>query len=168
MAVVTIKGHVSRALEFYSKTDLFIGIGKQTPWANESLPPVPLMTDDLLEPVGYKKVETRGMVIPDEAGDIIYRGQRWRIVPLEDAISLGARWVYMACWISYDELPVNVSYRQLACIKGVVPIAGLPSGQYTFLPSQVSNVGITEILSNEVPTYRSIDKREKLAIIAEF
>ncbi|MDM7543682.1 hypothetical protein QUD93_04060 [Lactococcus lactis] len=31
MAVTTLKGHVSRALEFYNKPDIYIGIGKTTP-----------------------------------------------------------------------------------------------------------------------------------------
>lgn len=56
MAVTTLKGHVSRALDFYNKPDIYMGIGKTTPWEDEYNPPTPATTDELTEPAGYKKV----------------------------------------------------------------------------------------------------------------
>lgn len=57
MAVITLKGHVSRALDFYNKPDIYMGIGKTTPREDEYNPPIPATTDELTEPAGYKKVE---------------------------------------------------------------------------------------------------------------
>ena len=40
-ATTTILGHVSRALRFYNQSEIFIGIAKSEPWADENSPPVP-------------------------------------------------------------------------------------------------------------------------------
>lgn len=69
MAVTLLKGHVSRALDFYNKSDIYLGLGKTTPWEEgESNPPTPLNTDSLVEIAGYKKVESKFLVIPDDTG----------------------------------------------------------------------------------------------------
>ena len=52
MAITLLKGHVSRALDFYNKNSIFFGIGKTTAWADPSdssisdyKPPTPKNTD---------------------------------------------------------------------------------------------------------------------------
>ena len=41
MAIMTLNGHVSRALDFYGRDDLYFGIGRTSAWADEKTPPIP-------------------------------------------------------------------------------------------------------------------------------
>lgn len=168
MAVTTIKGHVSRALDFYNKSSIFFCLGRTTAWSDENNPPVPLNTDDLEEPSGYKLIESKFLVIPDTNGSITYRDSRWSIVPYDKALEKGARWLYLSSYISYDEFPVDLVYRQIGVYTGLVKNPSVPSGKSNLLPSEVSNPGILEVLDNRTPVYRELDQREKLSIIIEF
>lgn len=92
MASTTTVGHVSRALDFFDRTDVFWAIGRTTAWPNdgsgntETVPAFIPPTDNvdavqLEETVAYKKVQTRYMVVPDNAnGTIVYRNGKYRIV----------------------------------------------------------------------------------------
>lgn len=171
MAVMTLKGHVSRAMKFYDTEDLFFGIGRTTPWDDESNPPVPQNTDDLEEIAGYKQCESKFMVVPaegDDQGQISYRGAKWKIVPYDSAVDLGARWVYVATHIAYDEFPVDLVYRQIGFYSGLVRADGVPEAKVNLLPDEVLDPGILEILDNRTPVYRDLDQRELVSFILEF
>ena len=122
MAIATLKGHVSRALDFFNKSNIYYGIGKSTACVDEFNPPLPLETDDLEETIGYKKAESIFLVVPDEEGAITYKDTSWRVVSPSNALTEGARWVYVSTYLSYDELPVDITYRQTAVLdrKSVV------------------------------------------------
>ena len=107
MAITTLKGHVSRAYDFYNKPNKYFGIGKTTPWDNEMTPPTPTINDDRVEVVGYKLIESLFMVIPDDNGELVYRDTKWKIVPADQAYEKGARWVYVSTHVSYTELTTN-------------------------------------------------------------
>lgn len=166
MACVTLAGHVSRAIDFFNKENVYFGIGRTTPWENELQPDEPTVNTLLTEVVGYKKVETKYLVIPDPTGEITYKDARWKIVPANEAVSLGARWVYLNCFISFSELPTNVSYRQIGVFTGLIPDSD-HIGQYALLPDSVDDVGRLEIIDNRSPIYRATDMREQLSIIVE-
>ena len=64
MAVTLLTGHVSRALDFYNKSDIYMGIGRTTPWdEGENNPPTPVNTDSLQEVAGYKNEETNVLIL---------------------------------------------------------------------------------------------------------
>lgn len=168
MAVTTIKGHVSRALDFFNKPNIYLGIGRTTPWEDDSNPPRPQSTDDLTEVAGYKKAESIFMVKPDDKGELTYRNQKWKIIPIDKALEEGARWVYVSTFVAYSELPTKISYRQVAAISGLQMNDDVPAGQMSLLPNQVKNVGITEVLDNRTPIYREADQREQLVLVIEF
>lgn len=92
MATTTVRGHVSRALDFFERDDIYMGIGRSTPWTNEANPPAP-STDatELEEVIGYKKLEYCYLVVPDNVnGTISYRDTKWRIVtPKFEALTVG-------------------------------------------------------------------------------
>lgn len=93
MATTTTVGHVSRALDFFDRNDVYWAIGRTTAWENDGagnietalafVPP----TDDagateLEETVAYKKIEARHLVVSDAVnGTIVYRNTKWLIVP---------------------------------------------------------------------------------------
>lgn len=170
MAVTTLKGHVSRALDFYNKTSIYFCLGRTTPWDDETKPPVPTNTDDMETPAGYKLIESKFLVVPstDNTGEITYRDSKWKIVPYDKALEQGARWVYVMSYIAYDEFSTDLIYRQIGVYTGLTKAAGVASGKSNLLPSEVENPGILEVLDNRTPVYRELDQRESLSVIIEF
>ena len=164
MAICTLKAHVSRALDFYNKEDIYFAIGKSTPWSAsdidnfdasrdyENNPPVPKNTDDMKEIVGFKKAEFKAMVVQDDT----------------DAVTEGARWVYISTELSYDELPTDKPYRQVGIYTGLKKSSSVQGNVYNLLPNQVTDKGLLEVIDFRKPVYRDSDVREKLKIILEF
>lgn len=174
MAVKTQNGHVSDALRFFSENNIYFGFGrKDTPWAsNENevgfIPPPPSRdTQELEEPMGFKLIESKQMVIPDEEGSIIYRDSRWSIVPANEAYTKGSKWVYLECFIRYEELPL-MPYRQIAVFTRLEKNSDVPQGKLALLPEDVKKQGNLEIVDNRKPTPRHPDQRERISIIIEF
>lgn len=180
MAILTLKGHISRAKDFYNKDSIYMAIGKANPWDASSVvdydttkdydnyPPAPANTDDLLEVIGYKKVEFRSLVVPDENGQLEYRGTKWKIVSEENAVTEGARWVYISTTLTYNELPTNMPYRQVGVYTGLKVKAGVDVNKYALIPAEVDDEGILEVLDNRKPVFRDNDVREQIKIILEF
>lgn len=176
MAVTTVHAHVNRALEFFNKNDIYFAIGKSTPWSDpgnpkisDSNPPNPdTNATDLQEIIGFKKVETMYLVVPDDKnGTIAYRDTKWRIVPVDQALQKGARWVYLDTTIKYDELPLGY-YRQVGVYVGLKVAQGVSTSKYNLLPSEVRDRGVLEVIDNRQPSNRQIDQKEKLSIVLEF
>lgn len=168
MAIVTLKGHVNRAKRFLEEESIYVGIGRTTPWDENDTPPLPATDSELEEPQGYKKIETKTLVIPDEEGTIVYRNTKWSAVTEEEAFAKGARWCYVSVWFEYDELPTNIQYRQVGLFTGLKTTEDVPPGQYALTPDQVEDQGVLEVIDNIHPVYRDMDKREKVAIVMEF
>lgn len=182
MAICTLQGHVSRAMDFRDKESKFIGIGKSTPWSREDIgeeydssrdyeqyPPVPRNTDSLKEIIGYKRVEFCSLVAPDDAaGTLEYRGTKWRIVSDSEAVEMGARWVYISTELTYNELPITDPYRQVGVYTGLKLAEGVNPAKYAVLPEEVESNGLLEVIDNRKPIYRDADVKEKIKIILEF
>jgi hypothetical protein len=181
MAIFTLRGHVSRALDFYNKGDVYFAIGKYNKWDETTVhdydperdydvdPPIPANTDPFLEPIAYKKVQSKFMVVPDEEnGTLEYRGTKWRIVLPENAADEGARWVYITSIMEYSEMPTDKPYRQVGVYTGLVRAGGVPPELYVLLPEQVEDPGILEILDDRKPVYRDADVKEQIKLVLEF
>ena len=185
MALLTMKGHISRAMDFFNKESIYAAIGKSSKWAQndckelegdsfdpnkdyDSYPPAPAITDDLLEVIGYKKIEFRSLVVQDDDGTLEYRGSKWKMVEPENALAEGARWIYLSTTLTYNELPTSLPYRQVGIYTGLSAVEGIPESQYVLLPEEVSDTGILEILDNRKPVYRDSDVRETIKLILEF
>lgn len=181
MAICTLQGHVSRAIDFYNKDDMFVCIGKSSPWTSDDMdsyddsrdyeqyPPAPKNTDVMKEVIGYKRIEFRSLVVQDDVnGTLEYRGTKWRIVPITDALEEGARWVYISTELSYNELPTTLPYRQVGVYTGLKLNDGVNPAIYAVLPDQVKSTGILEVIDNRKPVYRDSDVREKIKLILEF
>lgn len=169
MAIVRLDGHVSRALRFMEEDDVYIAIGKSSPWDNEAQPPVPGVNEAQVELIAMKKVETKILVVEDdENGTIPYLDHKYTPVTPEEAYEKGARWVYCMSYLNYAEVPIGVAYRQIALQTGVVRKSSVPEAQYVLLPEEIESMGVAEIIDNIEPVFRRADKREKIGIIAEF
>lgn len=168
MAIVTLKGHVSRARDFYKKQEVFFGIGRTTPWDDESNPPTPKATDELEENVGFKLATSKLFVVPDPNGEIIYRTTRWKIVQEKDIFETGARWICVTANLAYDEISTSIIYRQVGIFTDVEREDNVPPGKEILLPNEIKNIGVLEVLDNKKPTYRDPDLKETLRAIIEF
>lgn len=171
IAIATTAGHVSRALDFAARTDMWFKLGRSiTPWDNEMNPPIPGEDDqvDSDEILGLKRVETLLLVVPDDTnGTLVYRDKMYRVVSSDDAYSQGARWVYLAANIAYDELPSDSIYRQIAVSSRVVLKPDTDTTLRAVTPDQVSDFGVDEFLNNRRPVYRDSDTREKAILVVE-
>lgn len=169
MPITTTHAHVNRAIDFFSKDSIYFGIGKATPWLDDKKPPAPEIDVAVLDGlIGLKKVEVSHLVVRDDVnGTIIYRDSRWRIVPLDQAIEEGAKWVYIESAILYDELPLG-EYRQVGVFTGTVKKAGVAPGKYNLLPSDIEDVGTLEVIDNRPPANRLADQKERLSVVIEF
>ena len=77
----TTLSHTSRAFDLFSSSSLYYGIGYQSPWPDDNVPPlVDYNSMEIYQVIGYKKVEDAYMVVPDTSGSIIYRDSQWRVV----------------------------------------------------------------------------------------
>ena len=170
MAITTLKGHVARAIDFYDKDDIYFVIGHTEAWDDEENPPVPKNTDEIEDPAGYKKAESKFLCRPardEEHGEITYRGGSWKIIDREQALEEGARWVYVMSYIAYEEFSTDIVYRQIGLITGLKPTGGKET-EPALQPEDVENEGLLEVIDNREPVYRGIDQREQLSIIREF
>lgn len=169
MALVTLDGHVARAIRFMRQDDLYIAIGRTTEWEDESNPEIPDIHDSIQDVVAAKKVETKILVVQDdEEGTIRYLDHMYRPVSLSEAYEEGARWVYCYTALEYSEVPVGISYRTIALVSGLQRAEGVPEAKYALYGEEIVDVGITEIIDNIQPVYRRANKKEKIGIIAEF
>ncbi len=178
VGVSTVRAHVRRALEFTQKTDVYVAIGKTTPWDGGNLggddtnPPEPdADATALTEVVGYKKISQNTLVVPDDNGTIEIYGVKWRTVDANDAYTEKARHVWIQAQINYDELPVDISYRQIGIFSGLVrdpvDLAANP-GRTVLLPVHVDDPGIIEYIYHDRPIPRALNRRDIINVVITF
>lgn len=156
-----------QALHLVRTDNIWIGIGKPTPWNESDSVPEVSGSSLLAEPIGYKKAEKVRFVVPDPEGDIIQFEQRWKIISEEEAMSGLVRWVYVAAWITGTELPA-VSYRQSAIVTDLVLAEATLPGKLAVTAEEVSGHGYALVVNNRSPIHRTEDQREYLEFIVEF
>ncbi len=168
----TLDKHVRQAYEFFIKNDVWIAVGRSTPWPDEENPPAPAFTSAALDEImGLVKPDPLKMAVPDPEGEIEMYAQRFRGLPLptslEDALDAGARWVYVAGWLMYDQFPV-VTFRQEGVFSGVVLNEGVPPGATVLLPEQVQSYGILEAITNREKIERRDSQKNFVEFVIEF
>lgn len=92
-------------------------------------------------------------------------------IVLGGAMVEGAKYVYVDCYLNYDEFPI-ITYRQVGLCTAVTPNTEniLLSAKYTSggINDEYTSLGTLEILDNRVPATRDISQRELLSVIVEF
>ncbi len=162
---------VRDALRFFSEPEIFMVIGRVTPWQDEAIPPAADMNATTIEEiVAYKKVTDKQLVIPttDTTGNIItWRGGNYKIVPTENAMTEGAHWVYIKAEIAFEELPAT-TFRQIGVCTGLVRKGGVDPNKTILSPSDVQSIGYLELIENRKPISHNIDTTEIIQYIREF
>ena len=172
LPIATTMGHVSRAISFFELDNIYFALGKTSPWEGETeedfsvpLPSVSATTLDEL--IGMKKVEVKSLVYPDEEGTVVYRDRTWRKISSEEAIALGAHWVYLESSILYEDFP-EIAYRQIGIFSRVQLNDDVPISQKILLPEHIKDTGILEILDQRKVVTRNEDSRDTFSMIIEF
>lgn len=165
-ACTTKDFHVNRAKEFYSKGRLFFALAKEEDWEDSQVQ-TPNYNTELEGVWGYKRVETKYLVVPDENGDLVFQRQRFRIVSPDEANEQGARWLYIMSYVNYDELPFK-TYHQIGIVSDVTFKEGVAEGTMAVTPDEVEFPGYLEIINNRKGVGREPDLREQLALVIEF
>lgn len=179
LPIIPYSGHCSRALNFYNMSDtIYFGLGKTTAWSedeteNSFIPPEPDMEAITLEElVGLKKASRVILVMPDENGEIEYRGSKWKPISTDEAIANKARWVLVETTIYYEEMPIT-DYRQIGIFSRVQKADGIEDSQMILLvdrdgTSDIKDLGILEVLDNRHVVTRQVDTRDVYQMIIEF
>lgn len=170
LPIITNTAHCSRALAFVEQGNIYIGLGRTSPWEGENeegfVPPEPdLNTENLDELVGLKKADRVSLVIPDEYGDIEYAKIKFKTLSKDEALRAKARWVLIESTIHFEELP-PVAYRQIGVFSRVLPIDGKEKNK-TLMPKDIKDIGILEVLANRKVTTRQSDANETYFMVIE-
>lgn len=172
LPVTTTMGHVSRALSFFELDNIYFALGKTSPWDGEleenfSVPLPSVSATTLDELIGMKRVDVKSLVYPDEEGTVVYRDKTWRKISAEEAVKLGAHWVYIESSILYEDFP-ETAYRQIGVFSRVVANEDVPVTQTVLLPENIKDTGILEILDQRKVVTRHEDSRDRFSMIIEF
>ena len=170
LPIITNTAHCSRALSLLEQGNIFVGIGRTSPWENEMdegfVPPEPnLDAENLDELIGMKKADRVSMVMPDEFGDIEYAQIKFKTLTKEEALRKKARWVLIESTIYFEELP-PVAYRQVGIFSRVKPVNGKENSNILF-PKDIEDVGILEVIANRKITTRQSDTKDTYFMIIE-
>ena len=170
LPIITNTAHCSRAMALVEQGNIFIGIGRTSPWENENdegfVPPEPnLDAENLDELVGMKKADRVSMVIPDETGDIEYAKIKFKTLSKEEALKQKSRWVLIESTIYFEELP-PVSYRQIGIFSRVKAKSGRENSKI-LLADDIEDVGILEVLANRKVTTRQSDTKDTYFMVIE-
>lgn len=112
-------------------------------------------------------MDVKSLVYPDEDGTVVYRDQTWRKVSADEAIKLGAHWVYIEASIMYDELPAT-AYRQIGVFSRVKLNSGVSSSKSVLLPEDIQDVGVLEVFDQRKVVTRNEDSKDTFSMIIEF
>lgn len=170
LPIITNTAHCSRALALMEQGNIFIGLGRKSPWEKENdegfVPPEPNVdADNLDELIGMKKADRVSMVIPDETGDIEYAQIKFKTLTKEEALKKKSRWVLIESTIYFEELP-PIAYRQIGIFSRVKPVSGKENSKI-LLAKDIEDVGILEVLANRKVTTRQSDTKDTFFMVVE-
>lgn len=160
---------VYQALNIVLANDVWVGFGRTTSWGSgEPVPDINKSAQTVEEIQAYKKAETLSLVVPDANGSIEFQGQKYRTVTADKAAALaaGARYVYVAVWLRYNEVPV-VTFRQAGAFHQLKKTAGA-AAKLIVVPAEVTDPGWLLGLQNSSPVTREATGKELVEFVLEF
>lgn len=166
MPIIVDIGCVRIAKLMKDNFEFWIGLGRTTPWDNDDNPPQETSSVDIISDIcGLRKAEIVSFVVPDAAGDIVFRGARYRRVNDNEIYSVKSRWLYIATWFEFDLFPL-VTFRQTAVFVDVIPRVGF-EGYKMLLPNQIQSYGIMLGYINHYPRKRVFYGKDVVELILD-
>ena len=169
MAVTTYSGRSRRALLHKTGSTYWVAIGRTTAWDNEESPPDPSPNDTgVTEPIIYVTPTTVALCKVVTSGeDITHLGTKYEFVADEDAITEGARFLYLMTRFDPTSGQPYDTFRQVGLYSNLVPASGHESDSW-LAPANVSDAGLLEYIDNDVATIMTETRLEVIEIMIEF
>lgn len=158
-------GRTVRGADFISgRTSIWVGLGRTTPWAEELNPPDEAETATEIEEVfGLKLYTTASHIVQDSSGPINFKGQKYRILTLDEAYEQKATDLYLEFEVQPDEF-AEISYRQIGVYVDAIPKPGF-SGYTALNPNRFDSLGKLIYLSNLTKQTRYPNTRHVIEVV---
>lgn len=169
MGVTTYAGRTRRALLHKSNSTYWCAIGRTTAWDVESAPPSPSPgATNIDEAIVFVLPSVVSLCKPVDTGeDVTVNGQGYAFVADVDAMTEGARFLYLkTVYNPADGIP-TANFRQNAVFTELEPAAGYENNQW-LAPINVSDVGVLEYLSNHLERSLGVGEQRVIETIIEF
>ena len=169
MAVTTYASRARRALLHKMSSTYWVAIGRTTAWDDEENPPDPSPNDTgVTEPIIYVTPTTVSLCKVVTSGeDITHLGTKYEFVADEDAITEGARFLYLLARFDPTSGQPYDTFRQVGLYSNLVPASGHESDSW-LAPANVSDAGLLEYIDNDVATIMTETRLEVIEIMIEF
>ena len=148
----------------------WIGVGRRTAWSDENAPPDPDPTAVAIEePIVYVRaafVRLAKTVTIHE--DVVHLGQKYAWVADADAITQGARWLYIKAELNpgLDGQPYH-AFRQVGIFNNLVPATGHETDDW-LAPANGASPGAIVYLCNVIARDLVEGRTEAVPVMREF
>jgi len=174
-ALFTTKTRCLNALNFKNEENLYLAIGRTTPWDDENNPPTPSVSDiQVTELIYIKKITVKHLAILDTPYDaygidVSVGGYDYNYVADEDAYSLAIPKVYLSTSIFFSDIaPTNTSFRQIGILLNPQDVYGSNLTGIEYLAASVGDQGELLYLENREVITRDPSQSEKFEFILIF
>ncbi len=146
--------------------NIFIGLGRSTPWDDEDNPPTPSAElTNIEEPILYKKPDRLAFAtIDDDNGTIPVLGHLYRLLSTEEARIVQCRSVLFQVSISILDFGEETSYRQIGLFNFLIPSEGNEM-KTVLLPEEIDDVGYPFHIANRSPYYIYSHHGETISLV---
>jgi len=169
-SILTLKNRVWRAYDFKQQSNLYLAIGRTTPWTDENNPDVPVASQTEVEELQFiKKIVSKYLIVPDSTGEIEVSGVIYRAILDDDIYTDLPTMVYLVTNIYYNDFcPTSVTFRQIGVLSNPSGAGGVVLTGLSYLPASVVDQGILHYVNNRTPVTRSNVQTEQFGIIIAF
>ena len=167
-AIITNTNRVMRAINHYSLTNLYLGIGQTSVWTSEPTPDVPTVDDyEINELIYIKRIDSVQLVKLNAAsGALEVGGLKYDIVPLANAYTESAMSVYYTVNIDYSDVGAT-SFRQIGILHEPEDVSGIVSGA-DYLAASILDQGHMIYINNTSVIARTTGQTESFQVIIDF
>jgi len=174
-ALFTNQQRILNALSLKQETNLYLAIGRTSPWTDENNPDTPLVTQTEVEELIYiKKINVKHMIIDDDAydaygPDVEVGGYGYYFVDDANAFIQSAMGVYFANTIYFSDIaPTNTTYRQVGILLNPKDAYGVALTDGEYLAANVADQGELLYVDNRTYVTRDASQSEKFEMILNF
>jgi hypothetical protein len=174
-ALFTNNQRILNALSLKQENNLYLAIGRTTPWDDEDNPDTPLVTQTEIEELIYiKKINVKHLIIDDDpydayGPDVEVGGYGYTFVDDANAFIQTAMGVYFSNTIYFGDIaPTDITYRQVGILLNPKDALGalLTDGEY--LAASVADQGELLYVDNRTYITRDASQSEKFEVILNF
>jgi len=167
MAIQTITGHITQAINFSQQSSLYFELAKQTDWSDPSSPDSEVSsTTDLPDSQAFVSVVNKflvydnGVTTKQEDTDtyIIYKGHQWNIATTENAVANKAYYVVLIGNLSVGVLP-SFKYTQIGIRQGTVLASNVASQDYAKASDVTTKGSLLYYENRQLETYTDATRK---------